>query len=272
MPVANTTYSYAQLEALWIQAGGSKAKAPLMAAIALAESGGRANAISPKNTDGSVDRGLWQINSVHGAASTTDPLANAKAAVKIESTQGLKAWTTYTNGAYKKFLKGNVSPDNNGLPTGSTSTATDASLTGDIGGAIGQGFADAFKAMLQPMISLFIWGGEIMIGGVLMVIGIVVFILNTQAGKDTTKPVGRVGLDVASVAAPEAAPELQSVKGGLPGPTKALGSSASRTAAQTKKTRAARAKAQAAQAKKNSGNTSNTEYGSGGKPAVIKSA
>jgi hypothetical protein len=92
---------------LWIQAGGDPRLANIMAAIAMAESGGRANATN-SNTNGSTDRGLWQINSVHSQFDAqrllTDPLYNAQAAVAIEKSQGLGAWTTYTSGAYKSFL------------------------------------------------------------------------------------------------------------------------------------------------------------------------
>ena len=41
-----THYSYAELEGLWINAGGSKTYAPLMAAIADAESGGCSTALA----------------------------------------------------------------------------------------------------------------------------------------------------------------------------------------------------------------------------------
>lgn len=74
--------SWGELEQLWIDAGGSPAAAPLAASVAMAESGGRISAANV-NSNGTVDRGLWQINSVHGAASTFDPLANARAAVSI---------------------------------------------------------------------------------------------------------------------------------------------------------------------------------------------
>ncbi len=42
-----THYDYAQLEGLWEDAGGSKALAPIMAAIAMAESGGDSGARNP---------------------------------------------------------------------------------------------------------------------------------------------------------------------------------------------------------------------------------
>jgi hypothetical protein len=80
-----------------------------MAAIALAESGGRIDATN-KNTNGTIDRGIWQINSSHTQFDAqrllSDPLYNAQAAVAIFKSQGLTAWTTYTSGAYRQFLSG----------------------------------------------------------------------------------------------------------------------------------------------------------------------
>jgi hypothetical protein len=103
-----TTYSYAQLEGLWTGAGGSKALAPLMAAIAEAESGGNPDARNPSGATG-----LWQILGAVNASDSsrlTDPQINAHEALLKYKSQGLGAWTTYTSGAYKKYLKGNVPP------------------------------------------------------------------------------------------------------------------------------------------------------------------
>lgn len=97
------TYTFRQLEEIWIGAGGDRTSAPYMAAIALAESGGNPSA-EGHNTNGTVDRGLWQINSVHGSLSTTNVESNAKAAVQIAKREGLGAWVTYKTGAYKNYL------------------------------------------------------------------------------------------------------------------------------------------------------------------------
>lgn len=100
-------YTYSQLEALWQQAGGGSHVAPVMAAIALAESGGRVNA-KHHDSNGSTDYGLWQINSSHGYNAhdlVTNPLYNAKAAVSVYHSQGLSAWSTYSSGAYKTYLQ-----------------------------------------------------------------------------------------------------------------------------------------------------------------------
>ena len=94
---------------LWTQAGGPRNVAPIMAAIAMAESGGRTGATN-QNSNGTIDYGLWQINSSHTqfdpAKLTSDPAYNARAAVAVYRSQGLGAWTTYTSGAYKSFMGG----------------------------------------------------------------------------------------------------------------------------------------------------------------------
>lgn len=75
----------------------------LMAGIAFAESGGVVLA-HLHNTNGSHDRGLWQINSVHAsefpeypdfALACYTPLINAKLAIEIWRRQGYRAWSTF---------------------------------------------------------------------------------------------------------------------------------------------------------------------------------
>lgn len=96
-------YTFRQLEEIWVGAGGPRVEAPWAASIALAESGGDPNAIN-HNSNGSIDRGLWQINSVHGKLSTTNVAGNALAAVKLHSESQFTPWVTFKTGAYKKFL------------------------------------------------------------------------------------------------------------------------------------------------------------------------
>ena len=84
------------LEALWVEAGGSRAVEVTAASIAMAESGGNQFATGTVG-----ERGYWQINPVNGSLSTYDPYGNARAAV-IMSGNGTNwsPWTTYTSGAY----------------------------------------------------------------------------------------------------------------------------------------------------------------------------
>lgn len=112
---AGNALTFAQLEGVWEQAGGSALMAPLMAAIALAESSGIPTETNPTDNNGKqTSWGLWQIsNGDHSEPSPNwaDPLENAKLAVAKLKSQGLTAWGTYTSGAYKKFMpSGTVAP------------------------------------------------------------------------------------------------------------------------------------------------------------------
>jgi hypothetical protein len=128
-----------QLQQLWITNGGNPTAAPMAAAIAEAESSGNTTATN-QNTNGSTDRGAWQINSVHGALSTYDPNANAKAAISISGNgTNWGPWTTYTSGAFRKFLSGAATAPVPGTAT-STTPATTATAGGDLFGHPGSDF------------------------------------------------------------------------------------------------------------------------------------
>ncbi|HVH81902.1 MAG TPA: transglycosylase SLT domain-containing protein [Stellaceae bacterium] len=112
-------YSYAQLESLWINAGGPKALAPIAAAIAEAESGGNSDALNPNDNNGTQSSfGLWQIsNGTHAPPSPNwaDPAANAQLAVAKYKGAGnsFSPWGTYASGAYRAYLSGKTAPDPN---------------------------------------------------------------------------------------------------------------------------------------------------------------
>jgi hypothetical protein len=113
-------YSKIQLEALWVSQGGSKSAADVASAVALAESGGDPQS-TDNDSDGSVDRGLWQINSVHGAQSTYSVTGNTKAAIAISNNgTDWSAWVTYNSGAYKKFLGSSALVTNPGTSPSNT--------------------------------------------------------------------------------------------------------------------------------------------------------
>ena len=86
---------------LWEAEGGSSSAAFMAAEIATAESAGDPNS-KYDNTNGTEDRGLWQINSSWGSASTFDPAANARAAISI-SHNGTNwgPWVTWQTSKYE---------------------------------------------------------------------------------------------------------------------------------------------------------------------------
>ncbi len=102
-------FSMTDLEEFWIGACATErvsgASTFVAAAIALRESAGDPLAWHP-NKDGSVDRGLWQINSVHETemkdfgdfrTACYDPQLNARMAVRIWKMQGWDAWSSFSS-------------------------------------------------------------------------------------------------------------------------------------------------------------------------------
>lgn len=109
-PGSNGDYTFSQLETIWVNAGGNATYKAIAAAIAMAESGGNPQA-TDNDSNGTVDRGLWQINSSHGSQSTYNVMANARAAVAISNNgTNWNPWTTYTSGAYLKYLPSTLAP------------------------------------------------------------------------------------------------------------------------------------------------------------------
>jgi hypothetical protein len=113
---AQQTFTYAQLMGLWIRNGGSRASAPIAAAIAEAESSGR-SWVTSSNPDGGTNVGPWQLdtNGVGAGYSVEqlqDPALNARVAVKgSDDGKDWSDWETYVDGAYKHFLSGSTTPD-----------------------------------------------------------------------------------------------------------------------------------------------------------------
>lgn len=181
--------TYAELEGYWISAGGNKALAPLMAAIALAESSGNPSAKNPNDNNGrQTSWGLWQISDgTHNQVSPTwdDPLTNAKLAVEKYNSQGLHAWGTYTSGAYKQYMNSGTSPQ---LPSGISSatqysnpTVQQASLSSDMGSAITKGILEGFSTALGPVLKWALWFGELSLGFAIMVMAVIILAMQNDS-------------------------------------------------------------------------------------------
>jgi hypothetical protein len=148
----------------------------MAAAIALAESGGSADAKNV-NTDGSIDRGLWQINSVHGGQSTFDPIANVKAAINISNNgKSWSPWVTYTTGAFKKFLSPTTAANASGTPTANTAGINIPGIGGGISiSGVTTGFVNTLLGMLGikgGLQDMFERLGLIILGFALVIMGI----------------------------------------------------------------------------------------------------
>lgn len=109
------------------QVGFSGNNAAIMAAIAMAESGGRSTAHNPNRDTGDNSYGLWQINMIDGMGpqrrrafgianneALFDPATNANAARQVYQSQGFGAWSVYRSGAYKAYLPQAMAAARNG--------------------------------------------------------------------------------------------------------------------------------------------------------------
>ena len=164
-----------ELELLARQAGFSLDDSPIIAAIALAESGGDPNAHNPRYPDNSY--GLMQVNMLdepgymlgaerrakYGLQSNEelkDPLTNMRAAKDIFDTQGLGAWSVYKSGAYKDHLPGSF----NRLQSNSQPQSQQPqSLQSAIGGSRKAGMplgTDSPLALAVGNIAKAVYGGE----------------------------------------------------------------------------------------------------------------
>jgi hypothetical protein len=142
-------------------------------AVALAESGGETTATN-RNTNGSIDYGLWQINTVHGSLLSQgdkfNPADNAKMAYTVWNGAGRKwsPWSAYNNQRYRTFL-----------PQGSLAAAapTTAGASIDIPNPTPGGAAMAAAGSTADIISLIsgltsggLWTrlGAFLLGGILI--------------------------------------------------------------------------------------------------------
>jgi hypothetical protein len=206
----NVHFTYAQLEGIWVMAGGNPTQAGVAAAVATAESGGNSTATN-NNSNGTVDRGLWQINSVHGSMSTYDVMGNARAAVSISGNgSNWHAWVTFNNGAYRQFLQAAVPPDmtvpinatNNAGNVPGTSTPTDATLTSSSGpsgvdciapwnwgsclaGSASGILEDIVGAILNPLINILAGIVGIVGGATLVLFGIIMIVMDKDTGSES---------------------------------------------------------------------------------------
>jgi hypothetical protein len=204
----NGLYTWVDLYNLWIYVGGDPNAAGIAAAIALAESGGNPNA-SHTNANGTTDVGLWQINSSHGSAATTDPVGNARAAVAIYqgghcygSTSGnnFSCWTTaYDNP--QRPSPGTYAPSGNS-PAGNAYAKAFGQQPNQAASQLGSAQPESLPETVAKIVGGAVWHGlfgniepgqlairalEVVGGGLLMLGGLtlIVFVIAQQ-------PVARV--------------------------------------------------------------------------------
>jgi len=139
-------------------------------AVALAESGGEPNA-QHINTNGSVDRGLWQINSIHGIGGNLfDPATNAAAAMTVFKQQGWGAWTTFKSGAYLVFMGRATVATNGTTANGSNPGTPSATPAANTSSGIA-GLQTVTMGGLWLRVGAFLLGAGLLVEGLLRATG-----------------------------------------------------------------------------------------------------
>lgn len=162
-------YSNAQLREILRAAGWPEALIPLMAAIGQSESSGDPTSYRncPGNgyctvTQGGITRtvrevpgqgpetsaGLWQINlrswPMFTAEWLRDPINSAKAALYVfrESKNSFRPWGSFTDGGYKKYFSGSLTPDLSGISGGDWNIGSGIGAT--VGDVLGLGWVKSY--------------------------------------------------------------------------------------------------------------------------------
>lgn len=222
--MAGQVLSQGQIRAYAQAAGLTPAAAQIASAIAMAESRGDVAAHNPVPPDDSY--GLWQINmlgklgpsrraqfGLSSNAQLYDPAVNARAMKAISSNgRSWIPWSTYTNGAYRKFM-GNTAPGQVLTPEelaaqgGTADPVGTGSAMGDLGYAMGQG-ARGIVSMAELMLGAAEWMSQtrnwirlaqVILGGNLVILGLLV------STRGTWQPAVKTVASVAGVATPKTA-------------------------------------------------------------------
>jgi hypothetical protein len=186
-----------------LDAGFTSEQALTAVQIAYHESGFSASATN-RNTNGSIDYGLWQINSVHafpelGNQQWKDPKVNARLAKQVYDKQGWNAWSVYKTGKYQTNSQINdlaeravrKAASERGVSEQQDTTPWDQA-TGAVSDAV-EGAAQiaetpirALQFLMRPdtwvRVSQIIGGGALIIGGVII----------AASQTDAAKAVGKV--------------------------------------------------------------------------------
>ena len=188
-----TVLSLGQVATLMQQAGFPTSAIPQGLGVATAESGLRSDAVSKPNSNGTVDRGLWQINSVHGKdpARLMDPAYNTQVAFELWRSAGnsWRPWSTFNNGTAHVVNASNavgfnpwwlVSPFGAGA----------AGVGGDIAKSTGlASLGQAAGVVIGTVTSVAFWkrAGALFAGFIILIVGFVIL----ASGNKTVKTIAK---------------------------------------------------------------------------------
>ena len=197
-----TVLTISQVASLMVQAGFPSSAVPQGIGVAMAESGLRSDAVSPPNSNGTVDWGLWQINSVHGKdpARLMDPAYNTQAAFEIWSAAGHSwhPWSTFNNGS-AHVVNASFNPLG-GLPQWLTGIQPGVPTPLDMLGSAGSGILNSTGlaglgkgtgVVIGTLTSVSFWkrAGLLLFGFLVLVIGFIVLASGSKPARTIAKTV-----------------------------------------------------------------------------------
>ena len=194
-----TVLSLGQVATLMQQAGFPTSAIPQGLGVATAESGLRSDAVSRPNSNGTVDRGLWQINSVHGKdpARLMDPAYNTQVAFELWRSAGnsWRPWSTFNNGSAHVVNASSVT--NAGFNPWwlvSPFSAGAAGVGGDIAKSTGlASLGQGAGVVIGTLTSVAFWkrAGILFVGWIVLLVGFVVLVSGSKPAKMVTKAVAK---------------------------------------------------------------------------------
>lgn len=136
-----------------VAAGFPRESWPTAVAVALAESGGNSDATN-RNTNGSTDYGLFQINSIHADLLSkhvwASPVDNAKMALAISSNgTNWLPWVAYKTGSHRKFVARAQIAIHMKYPNGKYYNPSPEEYLGAVPEAVGGGVSGFFGAVMN---------------------------------------------------------------------------------------------------------------------------
>lgn len=202
--------TYEQIQQLWIQNGGDPRWAPLMAGIAIGESGGSTGVLNPDSSTRDYSVGLWQINyyanlrdsrtAKYGSPEQllADPNLQALAAIDLlgQNAAGIRNWEN--DSTWQKWMAAGApqapSSDTVKAWLGGSSTGINSEISGlnasgnavvqvNVGCGSGElGGVDIFGAHIGTKCQLKGFTGGLMVGMGLIIMGAGLFILARNTG------------------------------------------------------------------------------------------
>lgn len=182
--------TYDQVENIWIQAGGNPQAAAMAAAVADSESGLNP-ASSRTNPDGTTGVGLWLIPKNGMPPGTTDPVANARAAVQISQngqdwSNWCSTWSDNNCGVNQGTYLGEGA---NALAAlGQRLTPASYNVNGSAPSGTGVGASTATSTNATGAVSGSKTNTLFLVGALIIAVMIVVLIVRRRSGKTESGP------------------------------------------------------------------------------------